>query len=52
MIDAHKLGKEARDRNSNADLNPFKENSMNNIYWLEGWVSRDIQLFKESAYNQ
>lgn len=49
MINAYQLGKEARDRNSNVDLNPFRYRSMNNIHWLEGWISRDTELFKESG---
>jgi len=48
-IDAFKLGREARNRNSNSDLNPFRYNSTNNIRWIEGWVSRELELFRESG---
>ncbi len=49
MKDAYQLGQEARDRLSNADLNPYKHYTKNGRDWLDGWIDRDWTLFEESG---
>jgi hypothetical protein len=47
MKSAYQLGREARDRDTNWDLNPFEENSYRADKWFDGWVDRDLEMFLE-----
>jgi len=47
--DAYTLGYEARDRNTNSDLNPFKHYAQKGRDWLDGWIDREFELFEESG---
>lgn len=46
---AYELGKEARKRNTNWDLNPFPEDSYSADQWHDGWVEIDLDLYQESG---
>jgi hypothetical protein len=47
--DAYQLGYEARNRNTNSDLNPYNYRSKNGRDWLIGWIDREFELFEESG---
>jgi hypothetical protein len=52
MIDvekAYQLGREARDRFSNSDCNPFPHCLRQGRAWLDGWIDRDFEFFKKSG---
>ena len=49
MKDAYQLGREARDRLSDSDLNPYKHWTKEGHEWLDGWIDRDFELFEESG---
>lgn len=48
MKSAYQLGREARDRNTNWDLNPFEENSYKADKWSDGWTDRELELHFEA----
>ena len=47
--DAYQLGYEARERNTDSDLNPCNHRSKNGRDWLIGWIDREFELFGESG---
>jgi len=50
MKSAEQLGREARERNSNSDLNPFEGiNKYKADKWQDGWIDKDLELWRESG---
>lgn len=46
---AYQLGQEARERNTNCDLNPFEDLSDRADEWFDGWVDKDLDLWEKSG---
>ena len=53
MKSAEQLGREARERNSNSDLNPFEGiNKYKAEKWLMGWIDKEVELFIASGMSE
>lgn len=49
MKSAYQLGQEARERNTNWDLNPFDPDTYKAEKWDEGWLDKDLDLWDKSG---